>query len=144
MTGPVSAEKIETYLLGLNDKAKAALDKGAKLGEEFAEFAKGNLEAAAESTKIVAKAAESLAQEGTEFAKTSYETATASLKRYGAVKTPVELFQLNSELAKSSFDTAMTQATRMSEAAAQLANDFFQPLSARYAAAAEKFKSIGL
>ncbi len=144
MTGPVSAEKIEAYLLTLNEKAKAALDKGAKLGEEFTELAKGNLEAAAESTKVAAKAAETFAQDGAALAKQGYEEATAAFKRYSTVKTPAELMQLNSELAKTSLDATMAQVSKANEALAKFATDFFQPLSGRYTVAVEKLKATAL
>lgn len=141
VTAAFTPEKLESYVAELNVKAKAALEKSAKLGEELAELTKGNLEAASESAKVAAKAAETFAAEGAELAKAGYENATAALKRYGTVKTPAELLALNSELAKASFDTALGQASKFGESATKFATDFFQPLSARAAIAADKIKA---
>lgn len=136
-----SAEKFQTMFADLNDRAKQAMEKSAKFNEELADLTKGNLEAVAESAKIAAKGAESLAQEAASYTKKNFETMSATMKRYSAVKSPVELIQLNSELAKSSFDNAVAEASKMSEVFTKLAGDVFQPLSNRYALAAEKLKA---
>ena len=137
----ISAEKIQTMMTDFNDRAKAAMEKSAKLGEELADLTKGNLEAVAESAKIAAKGAESMAQEAADYTKKNFETVTAAMKRYSSIKSPAELIQLNSEIAKSSFDSAIAEASKMSEAFTKLAGDIFQPLSSRYTLAAEKLKA---
>jgi len=140
-TTAASAEKIKSAFTDFNGRAKAAFEKTAKLGEEFTDLTKGNLEAVAESAKIAAKGAESLAQEAADYSKRSFESATAAMKRYSAIKSPAELIQLNSEYAKTSFDSAVAEVSKMSEAMTKLAGDFFQPLSSRYSIAAEKLKA---
>lgn len=140
-TSTISPEKFQTMITDLNDRAKAAMEKTTKLGEELADLTKGNLEAVAESAKIAAKGAESIAQEAADYTKKNFETMTAAMKRYSAVKSPAELIQLNSELAKSSFDSAVAEASKMSEVLTKLAGDVFQPLSSRYTLAAEKLKA---
>ena len=131
----------EKILTDLNARTKTAFEKSAKFGEDFAELAKGNLEAVAESAKIAAKGAETIAQGAADYTKKNFETATAAMKRYSSVKSPAELFQLNSELAKSSFDSAVAEASKMSEAFTKLAGEIFQPLSNRYTITAEKLKA---
>lgn len=140
-TTTFAAEKFQTMFADLNDRAKQAMEKSAKFSEELAELTKGNLEAVAESAKIAAKGAESIAQDAAASTKKNFDTLSATMKRYSAVKSPVELFQLNSEIAKSSFDNAVTEASKMSEAFTKLAGDMFQPLSNRYTLAAEKLKA---
>lgn len=139
-----SAEKIQVLFSDLNDRAKTAIEKGTRMGEEITALTKGNLEAVAESARIAAKGAESIAQDAAEYGKRNFENATATMKRYSAVKSPVELFQLNSEIAKTSFDSAVAEASKFSETLTKLAGEFFQPLSSRYAVAAEKLKSTGI
>jgi phasin family protein len=134
-------EKIQTIFTDMSDRAKAAFEKSTKLSEDFADLTKGNLEAIAESAKIAAKNAESLAQEASDYSKKSFETASAAMKRYTAVKSPVELIQLNSEYAKSSFDAAIAEASKVSETLTKMMGDMFQPLSSRYAVASEKLKA---
>jgi len=128
----------------INDRAKAAMEKSAKAGEELTEFTKGNVEAFVTSAKTAAKGAETLGQEVAEYGKKSFESASAALKSFATVKSPTELFQLQSEFAKSSFDGAVQEASKLSEAWVKLAGDVFQPLSSRYALAAEKFKAVAL
>jgi phasin family protein len=139
-----AAEKVKDMISDFNDRAKAAFEKSAKAGEELTEFTKGNMEALAVSAKTAAKGAESLGQEIADYSKKSFETATATMKSMASVKTPTELFQLQSDYAKTSFDSAVAEASKLSEAWLKLAGDVFQPLSSRYAIAAEKIKSAAL
>ena len=127
-----------------NDRAKAALEKTAKAGEELSEFTKGNIEALTASAKTAAKGAESLGQEIADYGKKSFETASATMKSLTSVKTPTEIFQIQSDYAKTSFDSAVAEASKFSEAWLKLAGEVFQPISTRYALAAEKFKAVTL
>ena len=127
-----------------NDRAKTAFEKSTKAGEELTEFTKGNFEAFATSAKTAAKGAESLGQELADYGKKSFETASATMKSFATVKSPTELFQIQSDYAKSTFDSAVAEATKLSEAWLKLAGEVFQPISGRYALAAEKIKSATL
>lgn len=139
-----AAEKVTLMIAEFNDRAKAAFEKTAKAGEELTEFTKGNVEALAASAKTAAKGAESLGQEMADYGKKSFETATATFKSLAGVKTPTEAFQIQSDYAKSAFDSAVAEASKLSEAWLKLAGDVFQPISSRYALAAEKIKSASL
>jgi phasin family protein len=139
-----AAEKVKLMIADFNDRTKAAFEKTAKAGEELTEFTKGNMEALATSAKTAAKGAEALGQEIAEYGKKSFETASATMKSLAAVKTPTEMFQIQSDFAKSSFDSAVAEASKLSEAWLKLAGDVFQPISSRYALAAEKIKSASL
>ncbi|WP_226946729.1 phasin family protein [Rhizorhabdus phycosphaerae] len=139
-----AAEKVKFMMSDFNDRAKAAFEKTAKAGEEIAEFTKGNMEALATSAKTAAKGAEVLGQDMAEYGKKSFETATATMKSMATVKTPTELFQLQSDYAKSAFDGAVAQASKLTESWLKLAGEVMQPLSSRAAIAAEKIKSASL
>lgn len=136
-----ATDKIQTLFGDFNERAKTALEKSAKFGEEFTELTKGNVEAIVASARVAAKGAEALTQEAADYSKKSFEQATGAFKSFAAVKSPTELFQLQSEFAKSSFDNAVSEASKISEAWMKLAGDVFQPLSNRYAVAAEKLKA---
>jgi len=136
-----ASEKAQTVFTDMSARAKAAFEKSTKLSEDFADLTKGNLEAIAESAKIAAKNAEALAQEAADYTKKSFESATAAMKRYSAVKSPVELIQLNGEYAKTSFDAAVSEVSKVSETLAKMMGEVFQPLSNRYAIASEKIKA---
>jgi len=127
-----------------SNRFKTAFEKSSKLGEEMVDFAKGNVEAVIASSKVAAKAGESLGQEAAEYGKKHFEAATAAFKSFATVKSPTELFQLQSEYAKSAFDSLVAEASRVSESLMKVAGDVAQPISTRYAIAAEKIKSTAL
>lgn len=143
-TTKIAAEKVQAIFSDINDRAKTAFEKSSKLGEEVAEITKGNVEAVIASTKVAAKGAEALTHDFTDYSKKSFETATAAMKSFAAVKSPTELFQLQSEYAKSAFDTAISEASKLSETWMKLANEVAQPISNRYSVAVEKIKSAVL
>lgn len=137
-----AAEKAQALFADASAKAKAAFEKSTKIGEELTVLTKGNVEALVESGKIAAKGAEALTQDAAAFGKKSFEHASSTFKSLTTVKSPTELFQIQSEFAKTSFDNAVAEASKFSEAWMKLAGDMFQPLSSRYAVAAEKLKSV--
>jgi len=139
-----AAEKVNLMIADFNDRAKAAFEKTTKAGEELTEFTKGNMEAFAASAKTAAKGAESLGQEMADYGKKSFESASAVMKNLATVKTPTELFQIQSDYAKTTFDGAVAEASKLSEAWLKLAGEVFQPISSRYAIAAEKIKAVTL
>ncbi|MDB5663073.1 MAG: phasin family protein [Sphingomonas bacterium] len=135
------AERFQSMFGDVNERAKTAVEKSTKIAEEMAELTKGNVEALVASGRVAAKGAESMTQEVAEYSKKNFESATGALKSFAAVKSPTELFQLQSEFAKSSFDTMVAEASKVSESMLKLMGEIAQPLSTRYAVAAEKMKS---
>lgn len=124
-----------------NARSKAAVERSTKLVEELGDFNKGNLEAVVESGRVAAKAAEQLGREAAETARKNFEQATAALKNMAAVKTPTEFFQLQSDYARSAFDQMIAETSKNSETMLKVAGDIFQPISNRFAVAAEKMKT---
>ena len=124
----------------VNTRAKAAMERSTKLFEELNDFNKGNIEALVESSKVAAKVAEQLGQNAAETARKNFEQATAALKRIASAKTPTEFFQLQSDYARSALDQLIAETSRNSEPMQKLAGDVFQPISNRFAVAAEKIK----
>lgn len=124
----------------MNTRAKSAMERSTKLFEDMNEFNKGNVEALVESSKVAAKAAETLGQQAAETARKNFENATAAMKSFASVKTPTELFQLQSEYARSAFDAMIAETSKNSENMLKLAGEVFQPISNRFAVAAEKLK----
>lgn len=143
-TPAATAQKVQAMFGGMNDRAKTAMEKSAKLGEELTELTKGNVEALVASGKVAAKGAETMAQEAAEYGKRNFESATAMFKSLASAKSPTELFQLQSQFAKSSFDGVVAEASKLSEAWVKLAGEVVQPISNRYAVAAEKLKAAAL
>ena len=133
--------KAQAMFTDLNDRTKAAVEKSTKLIEEANDFAKGNVEAIVESSKIAAKGLETLGQDAAEYSRKSFDTATAALKTFATVKSPTELFKLQSDFFRTSFDSYVAEASKNTEAMLKLAGDAAQPLSGRLALAAEKVKT---
>ncbi|MBS0502211.1 MAG: phasin family protein [Proteobacteria bacterium] len=123
-----------------NTRTKAAVERSTKLAEEFNEFNKGNIEALVESGRVAAKAAETIGQQAAETARKNFEQTTAALKSFASAKTPTEFFQLQSDYARTAFDALIADASKNSETFLKLAGDVFQPISNRFAVAAEKIK----
>ena len=136
-----ASNQAEAVFADISERAKAAVAKSQKLAEEAAEFNKGNLEAIVASGKVAAKGIETLGQDAAEFGRKNFETAQAALKSFAAVKTPTEFFKLQSDYVKSAFDTLVAQTSKNTEASLKLAGDVIQPLSNRFAVAAEKIKT---
>lgn len=123
-------------------KAKAAYEKGTEVATEVTEFAKGNVEALVESTKIFTAGAQTLGKTYVEEAKTAYETLTADVKELAAVKSPTELFQLQGKIARRNFDAFVAISSKNTEAMLKLANDTFAPLTGRVEVATEKLAKV--
>ncbi|RYE04000.1 MAG: phasin family protein, partial [Sphingomonadales bacterium] len=84
---------------------------------------------------------ETLGQDAADYGRKSFETATAALKTFATVKSPAELFKLQSDFFRTSFDSYVAEASKNTEAFIKLAGDAVQPLSSRFAVAAEKVKA---
>lgn len=132
-----------TAMLGdMTDRTKSAIAKGQKFVEEMNEFAKGNVEAVVESSRITAKGFESMGQDVADYSRRSFESATAALKTMATVKSPTELFKMHSDFMRTSFDAAVAEASKSTEAMLKLAGEAVQPISSRVAVGVEKAKTV--
>ena len=133
--------KAQALFADFNDRTKAAVEKSTKLVEEANDFAKGNVEALVESGRIATTGLQSLGQDAAEYSRRSFETATATLKGMSSIKSPTDFFKLQSDFFRTSFDSYVAEASKNTEAMLKLAGDAVQPLSSRFALAAEKVKT---
>jgi phasin family protein len=140
-TATANTAKAQALFSDFNDRTKAAVEKSTKLVEEAGEFAKGNLEAVVESGRIAAKGFESLGQDAAEYGRKSFENATSAMKTLATVKSPTEFFKLQSDFVRGAFDAYVAEASKNTEAVIKLAGDAAQPISNRFAVAAEKVKT---
>lgn len=120
-------------------RLKTVYEKSQAYAGDVTEFTKGNLEALAESRKILATGVRNMVRGEVEAAKGAFETATADVKAMVAVKSPTELFKLQGEIARRNFDAAVARVSKNAETSMKLANDAFAPISSRMSVAAEKF-----
>lgn len=133
-------DKTQAAFADFNTRAKAAVEKSTKMFEEANEFGKGNVEALVESSKIAAKGAETLGQDAAAFAKKSFEDATTAMKSLSSIKSPTDFFKLHSDYVRGAFDAMVAESAKSTEAMLKLAGEVAQPISNRFAVAAEKVK----
>lgn len=137
-----NVNRAQAMIADMNDRAKSAMERNAKLVEEFNDFNKGNIEAVVESGRIAAKGIETMGQDAAEYSRKSFEQATAALKGLSQVKSPADFFKLQNDYVRQSFDAMVAETSKNTEAMMKLANDVAQPISNRFAVAAEKVKKV--
>ena len=133
--------KAQAFFSDFSDRTRAAVEKSTRLAEDAGEFAKGNLEALAESSRIAAKGLESFGQEAAEYGRKSFEHATSAMKTLSTIKSPTDFFKFQSDFVRGVFDAYVAETSKNTEAMIKLAGDAAQPLSNRVAVAVEKVKT---
>jgi phasin family protein len=133
---------IKDAVSGAQEKAKEAFTKTSAAATEYGEFAKGNAEAFVESGKILASGLKALGTTIVADGKSAFETASADVKSLTSVKSPTDLFQLQSDLLRRNFDSAVAFGSKTSEAMMKLTNDMMAPISTRVNLAVEKIKTV--
>jgi phasin family protein len=139
-TAKEAQAKAADFFADMREKATEAAEKGKKFAAEATEFNKANIEAMVEAGKIVAKGAQDLGKTNLEYAKKNFEDMQVAVKEVTGVKNPTDFVKLQGEWMRKGFDTAVAQGSKNTEAMVKLANDMFQPISNRFAVAADFFK----
>ncbi|MFN3727323.1 MAG: phasin family protein [Allosphingosinicella sp.] len=137
-----AAEQFRSAFGNVNEQSKAALEKSARVAEELADLTRGNIEALVASQKTAAKYAETLSQGAADFGRRSFEEASTALKSFAEVKSPTDLFRLQSEYARSAFDQLVAESARVSETVVKMTGDVVEPITSRYSVAAERIKTL--
>ena len=132
--------KLKEVATDAQTRAKDAFEKGQTYAAEYGDFAKGNVEALVESSKILAAGLQDMGKEYLAEGKTVLETVTADVKELAAVKSPADFFKLQGEILRRNFDAAVATGSKRSEQVVKLANDAFAPISTRVSLAVEKVK----
>ena len=141
-TAEATVEGAKEMFGDINGRAKAAMEKSGEMAREMGELGKGNMEAFVASARIAAEGTGELAREAADFSRTRFEAMSSSFKDVASAKSPSEVFQIQSEFAKGAFEAMVQESSKMSEAWLKLAGDVVEPLSSRYAVAAEKAKAV--
>jgi phasin family protein len=140
--GLFAAEQFKTVFGDVNERAKAAVERSAKIVEELADLTRGNVEALVASSKVAAKGVEALSQDAAEYGRKSFEEASAALKSFAEVKSATDFFKLQSDYARAAFDSAVAESARLSETMLKIAGDVAEPINSRYTVAAERVKTL--
>lgn len=137
---PDFTKGIQSAIADIQEKTKAAFEKGTASLGEVSEFAKGNVEAFVESGKILAAGVQDLGTTYVSESRAAFETLTSDVKELASSKTPADFLKLQSELLRRNLDTAVATGSKNSEAFLKLANEVFAPISGRFSLALEKVK----
>ncbi len=135
-----ATDKTQAMFGDATARAKDAMGKGAAMVAELNSFNKGNVEALVESGKLAFAGMQTLAQGQAAFVRKQFEDATAAARTMTAVKSPTEFVKLQGDYVRQQFDGAVAEMSRSTEAMLKLAGEVAQPISNRFALAAEKVR----
>jgi len=133
-------EGAKKVVAGAQAKAKEAFVKSSVLLNEAGEFTKGNLQAVAESGKILAEGVKGMGATVAADSRTAFETASADVKELVTVKSPLDLIKLQSEIVRKNIDSAFKLGTKNTETMFKLAGEVTAPISGRVNLAVEKVR----
>jgi phasin family protein len=137
-------EGFETVIGEAQSKAKEAFEKSTAMLGDYADFAKGNVEAVVESGKILAEGLQDMGTNLVAEGRATFETVTADIKEMAAAKSPTDLIQLQGEMFRKSFDSAVAYGSKNTEAMLKIASDAMAPISGRMTLAVEKVRSAAI
>lgn len=123
-------------------KAQAAFEKSSNMLGEAGDFAKGNVEAMVEASKIFAEGVQEIGSTLVAESRTAFESMTGDIKELAAAKSPTDFLKLQSDLVRKNFDTAVSYSSKSSETFLKLMSDAFAPLSGRVSLAVEKARQV--
>jgi hypothetical protein len=137
---PKIVEEIQQAVTKAQAQAKKMVEKGSGLLGEASEFTKGNVEAVAESGKILAGGFKALGQDMVADTRDTLELVKGEVKDLAAVKSPTELVKVQGEILRKNLDTTIALGSKNSQAMLKLAGEVFAPISGRFTLAAEKLR----
>jgi phasin family protein len=141
-TQRVATDRIQAAFGDVNERSREAMQRSARIVEEMTDLARGNVEALVASSKVAARGVEQLSQEAAEFSRRSFEQASTAFRSFSEVRTPADFFRLQSDFARSAFDGVVAESSKVSEAVLKLAGEVAEPITSRYAVAAERVKNV--
>ena len=139
---PEFTKSVSDAMSEIQTRAKEAYEKSTEMAGEASEFTKGNVEAIVESGKILTSGMQDMGKTCIDEAKSAFETLTTDMKEIASIKSPTELFQLQSKLMRRNFDSLIAFGSKSSEAMVKLANESMSPISSRMSIAADKVSKV--
>ena len=109
-----------------------------RFSEDAAKFQKDNWEAFVAASQIAAKGAETISKAWAAFTQETMESAASTAKALIGAKTLREAVDLQQDFAKTNFDKFVAESSKLSEISVKLANEAFEPITARVNVAVEK------
>ena len=141
-TQRVAADRFQAAFSDVNERSRDAMQRSARIVEELTDLTRGNVEAFVASSKVAARGVEQLSQEAAEFGRRSFEQASTAFRSFSEVRSPADLFRLQSDFARQAFDGLVAESSKVSETVLKLAGEVAEPITSRYSVAAERVKNI--
>ncbi|MCL5777909.1 TIGR01841 family phasin [Limibaculum sp. FT325] len=138
-----ATKKVEDFATEAQKTIEQNVEKVAKGVEDAAAFGQENVEALVTSSKIAAKAIETVNAEMLAYSKKAYEDSLAAAKDMTACKSISELVEKQTAFGKSAIEGFVAQATKVNEILTAASKDAAEPVNARFNAAVGAFKGLG-
>jgi len=135
-----ATKQVEALTAGAQKTMEEGVEKMTKGLENAATFGQDNVEAVVSSSKIAAKAAESMGAEIAAYSKKAYEDSLAAAKELSSCKSVTEFVEKQTSFTKVTIETFVDEAARLNEMYAAAAKDALAPLNARFTKAVDAFK----
>ena len=124
------------------ERSQEAARRSQQATEEFADIARGNVEALVEASRVAAEGARSIGQDVIAKSRSSVEQTADAIRSLAEAKSPTEFVQLQGDYARASFDRLVTDSSKLTESLVKLAGEAIQPISNRATASAKRFNSF--
>jgi phasin family protein len=118
----------------LEDVAAQAAKAGQQMKkgyEDLAVLGQANVDAIVKANTILAKGFEDLGRQAVAYTQASFEKAAATGQSLLTVKSPQELFAIQSAYAQQSIESFVAESTRLSQLSAKIVQEAFAPIAAR-------------
>ena len=134
-------KQVEEFTAEAQKTVNEGVEKLTRSMEEAAQFGQQNIDAVVASSKIAAKAHESVGAEVAAFSKKSYEDSLAAAKELTSSKSVSELVEKQTAFTKTMIEGFISEATKINDIYANAAKEAFEPLNQRFNAAVELVKT---
>ncbi len=126
-----AAEAGKAAFAKASERTQAAMEKAIQAAGELNNIARENYEALVSSGRVAAKGYESLAQKMGDYGRKHVEDSTSLMRALRDVRSPMDLFKLQSDFAREQMAHATAEYTKLNEMLRTLADDVAQPLKKR-------------
>lgn len=130
----------ESAMGTMNEQTQAAVERNTRAMGQMGDFARGNVDAMVQSTRIATEGYQALGREAADLGRKSFEGFSSTMRQMAEAKTPADVLRLQGEWARQSFDLAVSAGAQMSERMVKLGGEIAQPFQSRMAEAAETMK----
>ncbi|MEM6548459.1 MAG: phasin family protein [Pseudomonadota bacterium] len=136
-------KQVEEMTAEAQKTMEEGVEKMTKGMEDAAAFGQETMDAMTASSKIAARAMESVNAEIMAYSKKSYEDGLAAAKEMTSCKSVTELFEQQTQYSKLVMDGFMSHATKLNELYAAAAKEVFEPINSHFTTAMDRAKSFG-